>query len=435
MTDGGTGASTALDARTNLGLAIGSNVQAWDADLDVLAALDATAGYLTKTGAGAFARRTLTGTANQVAITNGDGTVGNPVFSLPQSIDVAAAVQFGSIGLGVAAPVAGDLLATGNLAWRSGTAFAATMDHAISADRTYTFPNVSSTMAVLGLAQTFGATQTFGTIILATIGASGTSITLAGPGGASVGTSILFGAAANLARVDGTTQYHANCTRTFDPASGASKFVGLGVEPTINQSGTATGPYSALHVNVTETSYLGTATDGLLLDLQRGGVSEFRVDRTGLVTVTDRITGVAAPTAVSDAARADEAGPACLAGFVQTVADTTVRYAGPFGAGPDTTEDAVSWVAPHACVLRRLRVRTNDPPAGDSVVCATMIDGVADTTLQITYGTLDTGTVSDLVGSITLAAGARVSLRMTPGASYTAASMTNVRWSVDVTRL
>ena len=42
--DGGTNATTVSDARANLGLAIGTNIQAWDDDLDDIAALTPTDG-------------------------------------------------------------------------------------------------------------------------------------------------------------------------------------------------------------------------------------------------------------------------------------------------------------------------------------------------------------------------------------------------------
>jgi len=47
--NGGTNSSTASGARINLGLAIGSDVQAWDGDLDAIAALAGTSGLLRKT--------------------------------------------------------------------------------------------------------------------------------------------------------------------------------------------------------------------------------------------------------------------------------------------------------------------------------------------------------------------------------------------------
>ena len=84
VVDGGTGASSASAARTNLGVAIGSDVQAWDAGLDDISGLAVTDGnFVVGDGAnwvaesGATARTSLglgsiaTQAASNVAITGG----------------------------------------------------------------------------------------------------------------------------------------------------------------------------------------------------------------------------------------------------------------------------------------------------------------------------------------------------------------------------
>ena len=62
ITDGGTGGSSAADARTNLGVAIGSDVLAYDANLQA---------FVT-----ALTLPTSDGSANRALTTNGSGTIG-----------------------------------------------------------------------------------------------------------------------------------------------------------------------------------------------------------------------------------------------------------------------------------------------------------------------------------------------------------------------
>lgn len=92
--NGGTGADTASGARINLGVAIGSDVEAWSPVLDALAALSGT-GFVAQIASSSFAERVITGTSNQINVTNGNGVSGNPTFALSSTLVLPGTLALG----------------------------------------------------------------------------------------------------------------------------------------------------------------------------------------------------------------------------------------------------------------------------------------------------------------------------------------------------
>ena len=98
IADGGTGASTVTQARTNLGLVIGSDVQPFSNQLTALTSLT-TNGIVIKSGTGTATTRSIAA-GNSITISNADGISGNPTIALSSSPVVSSIAKSGTNGAG-----------------------------------------------------------------------------------------------------------------------------------------------------------------------------------------------------------------------------------------------------------------------------------------------------------------------------------------------
>ena len=84
-------AANAAAARTAIGAVIGTDVQAYDAELTAIAALGA--GVVAITGAGTAAARTITA-GTGITVTNGSGAAGNPTVAINSAASITGSANY-----------------------------------------------------------------------------------------------------------------------------------------------------------------------------------------------------------------------------------------------------------------------------------------------------------------------------------------------------
>lgn len=323
---GGTGATNTSDARTNLGLAIGSNVQAYSLQLASLAAVSSN-GMLARSASNTVTPRTITA-GDTITVTNGDGSAGNPTiaFSVAPGTAGNALVSNGTAWTSAAiTPTPASVsdqanTSTGFFDLPSGT----TAQRPVSPNNGYTRFNTtlnlvecySETTGGWQLLSTYASVPGAPTIGTATAQANGTSATVtftapASNGGAAISsytavstpgsiTGTVAGPGSGTITVNGLTTgtaytFVVYATNTYgnSPNSSASNSITTPAVPGAPTIGTATISYTTASVPFTAPANNGAAITTYTATSSPGGITG-TLSQAGSGTVT--VSGLTAGT-------------------------------------------------------------------------------------------------------------------------------------------